>query len=71
MTLEQALHILASIHTRDNDETGFVVIAGATIHNAPLFSWSQSDYIEAWRVVRDAVHMQTAPAAPTIAARKP
>jgi len=51
MPLSRALHILATVHTRDDDVTGFVVEMGA----APrpyLSPVSQHDYIRAWEAVR-------------------
>lgn len=64
MTLEQALYILARIHTRDDDFAGFVIVSGVR-HGEVLHSCSASEYIEAWRVVRDAVHLPTAPESTT------
>jgi hypothetical protein len=58
--LAEALHILANIHTRDDDQVGFVVLAGAQWR--PLESqWTQAQYIEAWEVVRRYTFMQTKP----------
>jgi hypothetical protein len=59
MTLEKALYILASTHTRDDDLMGFVVEWAPS----PSYAWqhSQSDYIEAWKTVRAHIHFQTEP----------
>lgn len=59
MPLSKALHILATVHTGDDDMVGFVVHVGAQ----PGFASpvSQHEYIEAWRSVRAHLHMQTEP----------
>ena len=60
MPLSKALYILASTHTRDDDQIGFVVLAGAGQYG--YFSgWSPSDYFRAWEAVRAACHMQVKP----------
>lgn len=60
MQLAEALHILANIHTRDDPDVGFVILAGAQWR--PLESqWSQEQYIESWKVVRRHTFMQTKP----------
>jgi hypothetical protein len=52
-----ALHILTSIHTRDDDLTGFVTMSGA----GPEYTrWSHAEYIEAWKSVRHNIGMQVA-----------
>ncbi|GCA49267.1 hypothetical protein KGO5_01710 [Sinorhizobium sp. KGO-5] len=60
MSLDRALHLLARVHTRDDDQIGFVVVAGATAE-----AWgngvSQVEYIEAWRTVRKHLHLPTEP----------
>lgn len=62
MSLDQALHILASVHTRDDDAIGFHVRMGVSeVGWQAGHECSQSDYIEAWKVVRDHIHMQTEP----------
>lgn len=60
MTLERALFILATVHTRDDEAVGFAVLAGAQWrpYETPF---SEHDYITAWEVVRAHVHMQTTP----------
>ena len=58
MSLDKALYILASIHTRDDHEVGFVVVAGA-VPDFPLTEFGTGDYIEAWRTVREHLHMPT------------
>lgn len=60
MTLDQALHVLAEIHTKDDDATGFVLLIGAHANDYRT-QWTQADHIEAWRVVRQHLHMQTQP----------
>lgn len=50
--LDEALGILATVHTRD-DEMGFRIVADAT----PA-SFEASDYAEAWRTVREHLGMQ-------------
>lgn len=58
MELVEALHILADIHTRDDDRAGFVVVAGAQW--LPYVSpWMQEQYVEAWKVVRQHAGFQT------------
>ena len=60
MPLSKALHILATIHTRDDDVTGFVVEMGASPHWS-MSPVSQHDYIRAWEAVRAHIHLQTEP----------
>lgn len=59
MTLNEALHILVQIHTRDDDGVGFTFshIADVTL---PWFS--STEYAEAWRTVREHLHLPTEPA---------
>ncbi len=60
MPLTKALTILATVHTRDDEQTGFHVIVGA--HPDPHASpYSQGDYIRAWEAVRAHVHLQIEP----------
>jgi hypothetical protein len=60
MSLNEALHILASIHTRDNDDMGFTVEAYL---GGDFIGWqcSREQYIEAWKAVRKHLYMQTEP----------
>ena len=60
MTLSRAINILASVHTRDDDVTGYVILAGAywRPHETPF---SQAEYNEAWKVLREQSNMQTEP----------
>ena len=59
MTLDRALYILAQVHTRDDVQTGFNVQMGAMPdYFAPC---SHSEYVEAWKAVREHVHLQTEP----------
>jgi hypothetical protein len=51
MPLQRALYVLASVHTRDDELTGFVV---ERIPSAESF-FSPSDYVEASAAVRKAV----------------
>lgn len=60
MELEEALHIIANIHTRDDEVTGFVVLAGAQWRPFET-QWSQEQYVKAWEVVRRHTFMQTKP----------
>ena len=57
MMLEQALHLLATIHTRDNNCVGFLV----EMRVGPPFSVPFREYCAAWKVVREAAHMTTRP----------
>lgn len=50
MTLDDALRILAGIHTRDDDVTGFCVLIGAV---PSPFDFGADKYSEAWQVVRE------------------
>jgi hypothetical protein len=59
MTLNEALHILADHHTCDDDVTGYTVETTPKSWHAS--HWSQADYINAWRVVREHLHLQTEP----------
>lgn len=56
MNLDQALHIIARIHTADDDSTGFHVRMGAT----PMFPLDcrESDYVEAWKTIREHLHLR-------------
>lgn len=56
MTLNKALSILVMVHTRDDDNLGFQVMIGARPNDALI---SGSEYLEAWRVVRDHLGMPT------------
>lgn len=60
MTLDEALHIIASVHTKDDPDVGFVFLVGATCYDH-FHPWSPEDHIEAWRVLRKHLHMQTEP----------
>lgn len=60
MPLSKALHILATIHTGDDDQVGFVVHVGASPRWS-LSTVSQHEYIDAWRSVRAHIHLQTEP----------
>ena len=54
-----ALHILSSVHTRDDDLVGFTVMS----HAGPEYSrWTQSEYIEAWKSVRHNIGLPVAAA---------
>ena len=68
MTLDQALHVLAEIHTRDDDLTGFVLMVGAEADGSNT-KWTKSDHLEAWRRVREVLHMQIKPAQQKAAAQ--
>ncbi len=59
MPLGHALAILAEIHTRRDEVTGFVVMMGATP------SSSHNDYVQAWESVRAAAGLPTQPAGGT------
>lgn len=61
MELSKALYILATCHTRDDEVVGFVVQMGIR-GPEPWDPFSQGEYIEAWKVVRQHAHMQTEPA---------
>lgn len=60
MTLSEALHVIATIHTRDDDQMGFVIEAYAG-GDFTRWQYSREQYIEAWRTVREHLHMQTEP----------
>lgn len=59
MTLFDALRILAETHTRDDRQVGFVVEAG--LPSPYVRRHSQEDYLAAWKVVREQLHMQVDP----------
>lgn len=59
MTLFEALRVLATTHTRDDDQLGFVLVAG--LPHWPFSEFSHEDYTEAWRIVRHELHMPTEP----------
>lgn len=60
MTLSEALHVIATIHTRDDDVMGFAV---SSYVGGDFLAWpySREQYIEAWKTVRLHLHMQTEP----------
>ncbi len=58
ITLDQALDVLIRVHTRDDPKTGFAVETGAAPHHVGM---PQSDYVQAWRVVREYNHFRTEP----------
>jgi len=55
VTLNEALRLLADCHTRSNNDIGFVV------DPHPGIELSKDEYRDAWRIVRDHLHMQTEP----------
>ncbi len=57
MPLCKALHLLARLHTNDDDQTGFTVQTSA----GPFVGFEASYYAEAWRSVRHAAGLQTEP----------
>jgi hypothetical protein len=59
MPLSRALHILASVHTRDDDQVGFVVELGIAPYWDIGHPVSKDEYIRAWEAVRANLHMQT------------
>jgi hypothetical protein len=58
VTLDEALFILAKLHTRDASVTGFAVNAHVTLAYS---RWTEALYIEAWKTVRAHLHLQTEP----------
>lgn len=59
MELERALYILATVHTRDDPDFGFTLIAGA---RPDIYSgFSQAEYMEAWKRLRMHLHMNVNP----------
>lgn len=60
MSLGQALHILCEVHTDDHADVGFVVHMGAM--PSTISSFSQSEYVNAWKIVRQAAGLRTDPA---------
>ncbi len=48
MTLQEALKVLCEVHTKDDDQLGYVILYGAT----PRLEHDHSRYMEAWNVVR-------------------
>lgn len=59
LPLMHALRILATVHTRDDDVTGFVFLVGAA--GDEFSGVSQHEHLKAWRTVRAVCHMQTKP----------
>jgi hypothetical protein len=59
MNLDEALHILARVHTRDDHEVGFCIEVGA--RPEPYFGFSQAEYYEAWKAVRMHLHLNINP----------
>ena len=58
VTINEALRVLADMHTRDDDQVGFVVEYSPNPH---LSFWTQDEYIKAWQMVRERLHMKTEP----------
>lgn len=56
MTLDMALSVLATSHTRDDDFSGFVIEG-----NRQRMHWPDHEYVEAWKVVRQHLRMQVNP----------
>lgn len=56
-TLFDALHILAGVHTRDDDRVGFVVEMSGP--HAYLRPFTKDQYIKAWEIVRAQLHLKT------------
>lgn len=63
MPLSKAVYVLADIHTRDDNVTGFVVLGGAT-PSMTGYKWTDSDYLRAWESLRAHSHMQIEPKKP-------
>ena len=62
MPLREALHILARVHTNDDDQVGFHVRMGVATVGFEYGSMCAHDqYVEAWRVVRKHLNMQVDP----------
>lgn len=61
MELNKALLVLARLHTRDDQQAGFVIEMGGPglLYPSP---YSQIDYVDAWKTVREHLHMKTNPA---------
>ncbi len=59
MPLSKALHILASVHTRDDDQMGFSI--EMSVPRWSTSSVSPRDYIRAWESVRAHIHFQIDP----------
>ena len=60
MGLNEAMHIVTETHTRDDWRIGFVVEIGAGPDSVTC-RWSPSEYMEAWRVLREHLRLQTHP----------
>jgi len=56
MSLEQALMALANAHTRDDRDVGFTVSS-----YADTMMMGKYAYVDAWKVVREHLHLQTEP----------
>lgn len=59
MNLDQALHILARVHTADDERAGFQVRIGAMPE--PFNCVSSAEYIETWKAVREHLHFPVTP----------
>jgi hypothetical protein len=59
MPVDNALQILTSVHTRDDDATGFAV--EMSVPNPDLMVVSPEDYTRAWKAVRAYIHLQIEP----------
>lgn len=55
--ISQALSVLARVHTRDDHQVGFVVMAGAGPDWGNLVS--HDEYLEAWQTVRKTLQLPT------------
>lgn len=59
MSLMEALSVLSTVHTEDDDLAGFVV------HTPPDFKWiDREDYIRAWASLRQAIGLPSEPDKP-------
>lgn len=58
MKLDEALYILARVHTGWDEKTGMIVHMGAM---PEPFSYERSNYVEAWQRVRMHLYMNVNP----------
>lgn len=62
LTLQEALCVLALVHTRDDKFAGFAVVSGSTPRwSASSFRCSPDQYESAWKRVREEIKLPVSP----------
>ena len=61
MDIGSAIRLLCEVHTKDNDDSGFVVNVGAHPQRHLHSDWHVDNYLRAWNTLRRAIEMPTEP----------